>query len=130
MTWTGARIAREWRTWTAIAAVGVAAATAILVAQPAALGETGRHTRAAFAALASAGIVAVALLPLVRWRRSVGRTVWLAIAAAALLLGLASFSMSGTLQRRCTAQYNGRAVTIGTEPTPLGVAYKKMEPEA
>ena len=71
----------------------------------------------AFAALASAAIVTLAILPFLVWRGAARPIVWVAAAVAALALGLASFSAGGYAQRACTARYarQGRHHRHGTD---------------
>jgi hypothetical protein len=83
----------------------------------------------AFAALASATIVTLAILPFVVWRAAARPRVWVGMAVAALALGLTSFSVGGYAQRACTARYGGRPVVIGTDLTPLGGAYRQANPD-
>jgi len=121
--WSG----RQRRLGLALAAVSVAAVLAAVVPEPVALsdGVAGR----AFAALSSAAIVALAILPFVVWRGAARPAVWIATAVVALALGVASFSIAGHVRRMCTTQYAGHPVVIGTEMTPLGVAYTAQHPE-
>jgi hypothetical protein len=85
--------------------------------------------RSAFAALASAAIVTLAILPFVVWRGAARPNIWVAAAAVSLVLGLASFSAGGYVQRACTARYAGKAVIIGTELTSLGAKYRQENPD-
>jgi hypothetical protein len=56
------------------------------------------------------------------------RRVWSMIAAAALVVGSASFVWNNQTQRRCTAYYDGRAVIVGTELTDVGASYSRANP--
>jgi hypothetical protein len=51
------------------------------------------------------------------------------VAVAALTLGLGSFFSSEYAQRACSARYANRAVVIGTEFTPLGAEYQRVNPD-
>ena len=68
--------------------------------------ETGAAST--FAALASAAIVALAMLPFIVRRGAGRRPIWLTLAVVALALGVASFSAGGYAQRACTARYGGQ----------------------
>jgi hypothetical protein len=68
-----------------------------------------------FAALASAAIVAVSVLPFIVLRGAGRRAIWLTLAVAALALGVGSFSVGGYAQRACTARYGEKPIVIGTE---------------
>ena len=113
----------------AVTGTGAAALAAALLTQPAALAPGESRTRAAFAALASAGIVAGAVIPLTARRRTSTRGVAVVAAAIALVLGLTAFVSSASIQRQCTLQYDGRAVLIGTELTALGLEYRRLNPQ-
>jgi hypothetical protein len=122
--WSG----RQRRLWLAVAAVAVAGVAALLASPPSAVVD-GADGGRAFAALASAAIVALAILPFIIWRGDTRPSMWLAAAAATLVLGVGSYSAGGYLQRACTARYGERPVVIGTQLTPLGTAYKQQNPE-
>jgi len=124
-----AGLGRRWPLLLAVASIAVAAIAGALLAQPAALAQTESRTRAAFASLASAGIVAGAVIPLLARRRTGSRRVAVAAAVTALILGLLAFNSSASIQRRCTLQYDGRAVLIGTELTTLGETYRRGNPD-
>jgi hypothetical protein len=127
---SGARFfGRHRRVWLAAAAVVLAAVGAAIVPQPAALAGATTTAAWAFAALASAAIVTIAILPFVVWRAAARPRVWVAMAVLSLALGLASFTAAGYAQRVCTARYGGRPVVIGTVLTPLGSAYREANPE-
>ncbi len=115
------------RTWLAVAAVVVAGAGAALAPQPVVVDDAA--SRSTFAALASAAIVALAMLPLAVWRSRARPKAWMAVAIVALALGLGSFSAGGYAQRACIASYAGTPVIIGTELTPLGTTYVQANPE-
>ena len=124
----GARLlGRHRRTWLAVGAVVLAGIGAALTPFPAAVPDAG--VRSAFAALASAAIVTLAILPFVVWRSAARPTIWVAAAAVSLVLGLASFATAGYAQRTCTARYFGTPVIIGTELTPLGRKYTQDNPD-
>jgi len=127
---TGARLfGRHRRVWLAAGAVLLAAIAAALVPAPPAMAGGADATPRAFAALASAAIVTLAILPFVVWRSAARPRVWVAMAVLSLALGLASFSAGGFAQRACTARYGDRPVVIGTDLTPLGAAYRQANPE-
>src|SRR4029450_7179151 len=86
-------------------------------------------TRAAFASLASAGIAAAIIIPLTARRRYSSRGIAVAGAAIALVLGLVAFVAGASIQRRCTLQYDGRAVLIGTELTDPGQRERGSKPQ-
>jgi hypothetical protein len=124
----GARpLGRHRRTWLAVGAVVLAGIGAALTPFPAAVPDAG--VRSAFAALASAAIVTLAILPFVVWRSAARPSIWVAAAAVSLVLGLASFATAGYAQRTCTARYFGTPVIIGTELTPLGRKYTQDNPD-
>ena len=126
----GARLlGRHRRMWLAVAAVLLAAIAAALAPPPAALADAEAGGRWTFAALASAAIVALAILPFIVWRSAARPQIWVAVAVAALALGVGSFSAGGYAQRACTARYADKPVIIGTDLTPLGAAYKQANPE-
>src|SRR5687768_14309259 len=125
---SGARLlGRHRRTWLAAGAVGIAGIAAALTPFPAAVPDAG--VRSAFAALASAAIVTLAILPFLLWRSAARPRIWVAAAAVSLALGLASFAAGGYVQRACTARYAGTAVIIGTELTALGTLYTQKNPD-
>ena len=124
----GARLlGRHRRTWLAAVAVALSAIAAALTPFPAAVPDAS--VRSAFAALASAAIVTLAILPFVVWRRAARPMIWVAAAAVSLVLGLATFATAGYVQRTCTARYFGTALIIGTELTPLGRNYTQDNPD-
>src|SRR5688500_12183139 len=124
----GARLlGRHRRTWLAVGAAGIAGIAAALTPFPAAVPDAG--VRSAFAALASAAIVTLAILPFVVWRSAARPKIWVAAAAVSLVLGLAAFTAAGYVQRACTARYAGTAVIIGTELTDLGTKYTQDNPD-
>jgi hypothetical protein len=127
---SGARLfGRHRRVWLAAGAVLLAAIGAALVAPPPASAGAATGAPWAFAALASAAIVTLAILPFIVWRTAARPRVWVAMAVASLALGLASFAAGGYAQRACTARYGDRAVVIGTDLTPLGGAYREANPD-
>jgi hypothetical protein len=126
----GARLlGRHRRVWLTVAAVLLAAIAAALTPPPEATAAAEAGGRWAFAALASAAIVTLAILPFFVWRDAARPKIWVATAVAALVLGLGSFYAGGNAQRACTARYANSAVTIGTDLTPLGAKYKSENPE-
>jgi hypothetical protein len=123
---------RHRRLWLAAATVVLAGVAGALVPPPAAIvgSATGASSAPwAFAALASAAIVTLAILPFVIWRGAARPRRWVAVALASLALGVTAFAGGGYAQRACTARYGDRAVVIGTELTPLGAAYQKANPD-
>jgi hypothetical protein len=122
-------LVRRWPTLLAAVGIGAAAITAPLLAQPAALGGSDARTRAVFASLASAGIAAAIIIPLTARRRHRSRAIAVAGAGIALVLGLVAFVAGVSAQRRCTLEYDGRPVLIGTELTPLGQEYRRLNPQ-
>lgn len=126
----GARLfGRHRRVWLGGGAVLLAGTAAALVPQPPAIADAASGTPWAFAALASAAIVTLAILPFVVWRSAARPRVWVAMAVLSLALGLASFAAGGYAQRACTARYGDKPVVIGTDLTPLGGAYRRENPE-
>jgi len=126
----GARLfGRHRRVWLAAGAVLLAGTAAAFVPQPPAIADATSGTPWAFAALASAAIVTLAILPFVVWRSAARPRVWVAMAVLSLTLGLASFAAGGYAQRACTARYGDKPVVIGTDLTPLGGAYRRENPE-
>jgi TIR domain-containing protein len=119
---------RRSRAGLVAAAAVLAGAAAALAPAPAGLADLDRTARAVFAALASAAIVALSILPFIVIRGFARRRIWLALAAAALAAGLAAFAGAGYTQRACTAQYNGKPVVVGTELTELGSTYTRSNP--
>ena len=125
----GARLfGRHRRVWLAAGAVLLAAIAAALIPQPPAIAGAAGAPRA-FAALASAAIVTLPILPFVVWRSAAKPRVWVAMAVLSLALGLASFVAGGYAQRACTASYGDQPVVIGTDLTPLGAAYRQANPQ-
>jgi hypothetical protein len=121
--WSG----RQRRLGLALTAVALAALAAAIAPGPAALADGGAGR--AFAALSSAAIVAIAILPFIVWQAAARPAIWIATAIVALALGIVSYSAAGYVQRTCTARYAERPVVVGTEMTPLGAAYKQQNPE-
>ena len=122
--WSG----RQRRQRLALAAVVVAAIAAALAPPPSALAD-GDASRRAFAALASAAIVALAILPFIVWHGATRPRMWLAAAAGALAFGIGSYAAAGYAQRACTAAYGDTRVVVGTQLTPLGATYTLKNPE-
>ena len=126
---SGARLlGRHRRVWLAIAAVPLAAIAAALAPPPAGTRRDRNGRRLTFAALASAAIVALSVLPFIVLRGAGRPPIWLTAAIVALALGIASFSAGGYAQRACTARYAGKPIVIGTEMTTLGATYKQANP--
>jgi hypothetical protein len=121
--WSG----RQRRLGLALAAVVLAAVAAAIAPSPAALADGGAGR--AFAALSSAAIVAISILPFIVWRGAARPAIWIVTTSVALALGVAAYSGAGYVQRTCTARYAGRPVVIGTQMTPLGATYKQQNPE-
>ena len=116
------------RLWLAIAAAGAAAAAAALVPPPAVVAdpEGGPST---FAALTSAAIVGLLVVPFVVWRGARRPALCLAVSGLALTLGVGSYYGAQYAQRTCTARYGDRRVVIGGQLTPLGSAYRQANPQ-
>ena len=126
----GARLlGRHKRMWLAVVAVLLAGIAAALAHPPAVMAEAEAGSRWTFAALASAAIVALAILPFIVWRSLARPKIWVAAAVAALALGVGSFSAGGYALGACTARYADKPVIIGTALTTLGAAYKRANPE-
>jgi len=126
---SGARLlGRHRRGWLAVAAVLLAGIAAAVTPPPAASAEPGGGGPWAYAALASAAIVTLAILPFLVWHGAARPRIWVAAAVAALVLGVGSFTAGGYAQRACTARYGNRAVVIGTDLTPLGADYRQANP--
>ena len=124
----GARLlGRHRRAWLTAGAAGIAGIAAALTPFPAAVPDAG--VRSAFAALASAAIVTLAILPFVVWRSAARPNIWVAAAAVSLVLGLAAFATAGYVQRACVARYAGTGVIVGTELTALGTKYTQGNPD-
>jgi len=125
----GARfLGRHSAVWLAIAAIALAAVAAAAAPRPSGLADTDTTSASTFAALASAAIVAVCVLPFIVVRGAGRRSIWLTLAIVALVFGVGSFSAGGYAQRACMARYGERPVVIGTELTPLGTTYKQANP--
>jgi hypothetical protein len=124
-----AGLGRRWPTLLAAVGIGAAAIVGALLTQPAALAGSEARTRAVFASLTSAGIAAAFIIPLTARRRYSSRAIAVVSGAIALVLGLAAYVAAASAQRQCTLQYDGRAVLIGTELTPLGQEYRRVNPQ-
>ena len=125
---SGARLRRHKAVWLAIAAIVVAGILAAAAPPPSGLADTETGAAPTFAALASAAIVALSVLPFIVLRRAGRRPIWLTLAVVALALGVGSFSAGGYAQRACTARYGEKPIIIGTELTTLGATYKRANP--
>lgn len=119
--------ARQRRVWLGVAAI-LLAATAAAFAPPPVLADSNAGERS-FAALASAAIVGLSIVPFILRRGTTRPGIWMAAAIAALILGIGSFSVGGYSQRACTARYAGTAIVVGTDMTPLGATYQQANPE-
>jgi hypothetical protein len=128
MTTGARRFGRHRRLWLAAGAVMVAGLAAALVPQPPAIADADGAPWA-FAALASAAIVTLVILPFLMWPAAARPRVWVAVAVGSLMLGSAAFSVGGYARRACTARYGEKPVVIGTDLTPLGGAYQQTNPE-
>jgi hypothetical protein len=115
--------------WVAAGAVLLASTAAALLPEPPALTVAATGQPWTFAALASAAIMTLAILPFLAWRTAARPRAWVAMAVVSLALGIASFSIGGYAQRACTARYGEKPVVIGTDLTPLGAAYRQANPE-
>jgi len=122
--WSG----RQRRLALAAAAVTLAAIAAAIAPPPPAIADSSGAGRA-FAALSSAAIVAIAILPFIVWREASRPAIWIATAVVTLAFGIGSYSAAGYVQRTCTARYADRSIVIGTEMTPLGATYRQQNPE-
>ena len=127
MTGGGRWSGRQRRLGLAAAAVALAAVGAAIAAPPSAIAD-GSGAGRAFAALSSAAIVAIAILPFIVWREAARPAAWIAAAVITLVLGVGSYAAAGYAQRSCTARYADRSVVIGTQMTPLGATYQRQNP--
>ncbi len=118
---------RDRRLGFAAGAVALATLAVAVVPPPEGLDGPAGGTRM-FAALASAAVVALAVIPGAVGRTAWRRPLWTGIAVLSLAAGLAAFALSGSVQRTCTARYDGRARMVGTEWTPLGERYTASNP--
>jgi TIR domain len=122
-------LARHGRTLLAAGGIaGAALASGFAPPPPGFKGSSDQDT-AAYAAIASGALVAVCVVPFLMRRGVTARRAWMLIALVTLALGMASFSSSGYIQRRCTARYFSTPVIIGTELTPLGLEYTRVNPD-
>ena len=121
-----AELSRSWRGWLVSLAI-VAAAVGAPLTQPAALDATNP---ALFAAVLSATLTAVFLVPLLVARHRLHSWFPLVSAAALLALGAAAYTYGDAVRGRCIVEYNGRSVFIGTELTKdVGVPFRTAHPE-
>ena len=119
-------LSRTWRGWLVSLAIVTAAAGAPFT-QPAALDGTNP---ALFAAVLSATLTAVFLVPLLVARHRLRASAPLISAAVLLAVGAAAYVYGNAIQGRCVVQYNGRSVFIGTELTKdVGVLFRTAHPE-
>ena len=121
----GADLSRSWRGWLVGLAI-VAAAAAAPLTQPAALEGTNP---ALFAAVLSATLTAIFLVPLLVARHRLRSWVSFISAAALLALGAAAYMYGDAVRGRCIVEYNGRGVVVGTEMTELGAGFRSAHPE-
>ncbi len=119
---------RDRRRLAVVAAAGLAAGAVLLLPLPGALQGDGAASVRAFAALAAAALVSLAVVPSLFVSRLATRPAWLAVAAISLGLGAAAFVFGSAVQRSCTARYDGRSVFVGTEWTALGASYRRDNP--
>jgi len=122
-------LGRHRRVWVAAAAIGVASIAAVLAPPPSVLADVEAGGQSTFAALVSAAIVALAVLPFVAHRGAVRPQTWFAVALVALAFGVGSFSAGGYAQRACIARYGDKPILIGTDLTTLGATYAQANPE-
>src|SRR6186713_1852503 len=121
-----AELSRSWRGWLVSLAIVAAAAGAPLT-QPAALDGTNP---ALFAAVLSATLTAIVLVPLLVARHRLHPWLPFVSAAVLLVLGAAAYVYSNSIQGRCVVRHNGRSVFIGTELTKdVGVPFRTAHPE-
>lgn len=127
---SGARLfGRARRVWLAAGAVLLAGIAAAIIAPPGAIAGSTTTAARGFAALASAAVVTLVILPFLLWPAAARPRAWIATATGALVIGLVSFFIGGYAQRTCTARYGDASVVIGTDLTPLGEAYRQANPE-
>lgn len=112
---------------TLITPAAMAGVAAWWASPPAALADAGGAS-AVFSGLASGAIVALGMAPLALRGRT-RRPAWLTMASVALVAGLVLFFASGSIERACTARYDGRSLVIGTELTPAAAAYTRDNPD-
>ena len=124
---TSGALGRHKAVWLATAAIAARRNRRSRSAITIGLAETDTGSASTFAALASAAIVALSVLPFIVLRGAGRRPIWLTLAVAALALGVGSFSAGGYAQRACTARYGGKPIVIGTELTTLGATYKQAK---
>ena len=100
----GARLlGRHRRMVFAVGAALLAGLGAALATPPPGIGGADAGGRSAFAALASAAIVALAILPFMVWRRVAQPTLWVAAALVALALGI-GYVLLGRIRRSARAR--------------------------
>lgn len=110
---------------------GIAVAAGLLtwlLPVPEALGAV-RSTTAAFAAVTTGAVVAIAGAGARTWATRARRRRWLIVAAAGVVLGALAFLAAARAEQACTARHDGRAVLIGHQLTPLGESYRKANPD-
>jgi hypothetical protein len=122
-------LARHGRTLLAVAGIAGAALASALAPPPPGFSGNADQQTASYAAIASAALVALCVVPFLVRRGVTARRAWMAIALVTLGLGMVSFAGSGQIQRRCIAHHGSRQIVIGTELTPLGLLYKERDPD-
>lgn len=123
-------LGRHGRLVLAAGGIAAAAAASALEPPPPGLADAAARNASRHAALVGAALTALAILPFVTRRRGPGRRMWIALAAAGIALGVASFAAAGWVQRTCTVTYAGNSVIAGTELTPLAERYLAANPDA
>jgi hypothetical protein len=119
-------LSRRWRGWLVSLAI-VTAAAAAPITQPPVLDGTNA---ALFAAVLSATLTAIFLVPVLAARYRLHTSLPLISAAVLLALGAAAYMYGNSIQGRCVVQYNGRSVFIGTQLTrDVGVPFRTAHPE-
>ena len=120
---------RNRRLWTTAGAAALAGLVAGSVPLPGGLDASSGAVTRLFAAIASIAIVLLAILPGVVIRAITGRrSIWIGAAVVSLVLGAAAYVTHSTMERTCTARYDGRVTMIGTAWTAAGESYAKSNP--
>ena len=120
---------RNRRLWITAGAAALGGFVAGIVPLPGGLDPSSGATTRLFAVVASIAIVLLAVLPGVVIRAFAGRrSIWIGAAAVSLVLGAAAYVTHSTMERTCTARYDGRVTMIGTAWTALGESYAKANP--
>jgi hypothetical protein len=120
---------RQRRLGLAAAGMALAGVASAIAPIPPAV-DTSQITTRLFAGAAAVSLVGVAIGPamLLRGSSQDGKAIWVGLAAIGLVFGVLAFVLAGARQRTCTARYDGKAVFIGTELTPLGQSYARDNP--